>query len=164
LVQRSANVAPKEKGEAEGKGTPTEIEAAAPQASPDQAVKETKTDAAVVKVVNAYITACVPAKMPSVRTDSDGMPSASIAKVIRKAIKENGADYDWQAYFTQASRGAHLRGDNDRKWTATLAWLCNPTNAAKVEAGNYGNTSPASNQHNPLANVTTYKGFGGLDD
>ena len=98
--------------------------------------------AKVVAVTRAYLDICVPARMPKVNTDADGMPSPAIAKTVAKAIKANGAEYDWRGLFTQASRGAHLRGENDRQWRASLAWLCNPTNAAKVESGNYGDTSP----------------------
>tara|TARA_R110000868_G_scaffold959_2_gene7249 strand:- start:270 stop:1190 length:921 start_codon:yes stop_codon:yes gene_type:complete len=98
--------------------------------------------AKVVAVTRAYLDICVPARMPKVNTDADGMPSPAIAKTVAKAIKANGAEYDWRGLFRQASRGAHLRGENDRQWRASLAWLCNPTNAAKVESGNYGDTSP----------------------
>ena len=89
--------------------------------------------AKVVAVTRAYLDICVPARMPKVNTDADGMPSPAIAKTVAKAIKANGAEYDWRGLFTQASRGAHLRGENDRQWRASLAWLCNPT---------YGDTSP----------------------
>ena len=114
-------------------------------ASPGHAPKKGRNPtpaAKVVAVTRAYLDICVPARMPKVNTDADGMPSPAIAKTVAKAIKANGAEYDWRGLFTQASRGAHLRGENDRQWRASLAWLCNPTNAAKVESGNYGDTSP----------------------
>lgn len=111
-------------------------------ATPGTAPKKAKTNPTVVKIVQAYTAICVPARMPKVRTNAEGMPSPSITKMVLKAARANGADYDWSAYFTQASRGSHLRGENDRKWRATLSWLCNPTNAAKVESGNYGDSEP----------------------
>jgi len=110
-------------------------------ASPKAAPKE-KANKAVVAVVSAYLATCVPAKMPKINTDADGMPSPAITKTVAKAIKANGSGYDWDGLFKAASRGAHLRGENDRQWKASLVWLCNPTNAAKVESGNYGDTSP----------------------
>ncbi len=111
-------------------------------ATPGTAPKKAKTNPTVVKIVQAYTAICVPARMPKVRTNAEGMPSPSITKMVLKAARANGSDFDWSAYFTQASRGSHLRGENDRKWRATLSWLCNPTNAAKVEAGNYGDSEP----------------------
>ena len=107
----------------------------------DEPTKPKKPDP-VVAVVRAYLDTCATVGMPKVRVDENGMPSPAIAAAVRKAIKANGHGYDWQAYFRQASRGAHLRGENDRRWRASIAWLCKPANAAKVESGQYGDTAP----------------------
>lgn len=43
----------------------------------------------------------------------------------------------WEKYFKCVNQSDHLTGKNDRGWQATLEWLINPSNFAKVIEGNY---------------------------
>ena len=62
------------------------------------------------------------------------------------AKKRNGQRYAtdrasaiafFDRFFAYVATCPHLVGENDRRWTADMAWLCKADNFAKVLQGNY---------------------------
>lgn len=90
----------------------------------------------VESVVKAYQTICE--DLPQMQ---DVMGTAA-GKTVISQIKARSKEYklseaDWGKYFERVMKAPHLRGENDRGWTATLQWLVKPTNFAKVDQGTY---------------------------
>ena len=78
-------------------------------------------------------------------------PSTSRQNRINARLKNYCFD-DFKLLFEKAEASEFLRGNNDRKWSATFDWLMNENNMLKVLEGNYDNKSSeskkAANQFN----------------
>lgn len=97
----------------------------------DESVAEKKPKTDYQSIVDLYNTICV--SFPSVRSLSDAR---------KKAIKARMNTYtvdDFKQLFENAEASSFLKGDNNRKWSATFDWLIADSNMAKVLDGNYAN-------------------------
>lgn len=108
------------------------------RAKPKPSDRRLQVIAAVAGLYNEH---CAAAGMPAVRIGKDGMPAKSITAKISTRVTAVGLAYDWEGYFARAAACPFLVGSNGRGWRASLVWLLNPNNMAKVEAGNYDATS-----------------------
>ncbi len=57
---------------------------------------------------------------------------------IRNRSKSDNMDLEkWRDYFNYVAKNKFLRGENDRKWKASITWLTGPKNMGKVKLGEY---------------------------
>jgi hypothetical protein len=56
---------------------------------------------------------------------------------LRRMLRELGGLAGWEAFCARVAAAPHLRGENDREWRASLAWVLKPANARKIMEGNY---------------------------
>lgn len=92
---------------------------------------EVKDRADYRAIVDLYNSICT--SFPSVR---------SLSEARKKAIKARLNTYtidDFKQLFENAEASSFLKGDNNRKWSATFDWLIADSNMAKVLDGNYAN-------------------------
>lgn len=83
----------------------------------------------VKEVQELYNTICV--SFPTLRVLSDKRKD-TIKKILDKFSLE-----DIRTVFENAESSSFLKGNNDRKWSATFDWLLNENNLVKVLEGNY---------------------------
>ena len=81
------------------------------------------------KVVDLFNTVCV--SLPKVEVISEGRKRA-IKLILKKYTLE-----DLGKVFEEAEKSDFLRGDNNRKWTATFDWLIKENNIIKVMEKNF---------------------------
>ena len=94
--------------------------------------------------------------LPSVRTLSDKRK-----RDIKARLKKYTLD-DFQKVFEKAEKSSFLRGDNERGFRASLDWLINEGNMAKVLDGNYDdrpNKQRAAPARAPAAANTRFNNF-----
>lgn len=97
----------------------------------DESVAEKKPKTDYKSIVDLYNSICT--SFPSVR---------SLSEARKKAIKARLNTYtvdDFKQLFENAEASSFLKGDNNRKWSATFDWLIADSNMAKVLDGNYAN-------------------------
>ena len=58
--------------------------------------------------------------------------------IVEKQLEKYTLD-DFKQLFTKAEASDFLKGNNDRKWTASFEWLIEDQNTAKVLNGNFDN-------------------------
>ena len=115
--------------------------------------KNTSTSSADA-VVRLYNNLCP--SLPSVRTLSDKRK-----RDIKTRLKKYTLD-DFQKVFEKAEKSSFLRGDNERGFRASLDWLINEGNMAKVLDGNYDdrpNKQRAAPARAPAAANTRFNNF-----
>ena len=115
--------------------------------------KNTSTSSADA-VVRLYNDLCP--SLPSVRTLSDKRK-----RDIKTRLKKYTID-DFQKVFEKAEKSSFLRGDNERGFRASLDWLINEGNMAKVLDGNYDdrpNKQRAASARAPAAANTRFNNF-----
>lgn len=115
--------------------------------------KNTSTSSADA-VVRLYNDLCP--SLPSVRTLSDKRK-----RDIKTRLKKYTLD-DFQKVFEKAEKSSFLRGDNERGFRASLDWLINEGNMAKVLDGNYDdrpNKQRAAPARAPAAANTRFNNF-----
>ena len=115
--------------------------------------KNTSTSSADA-VVRLYNDLCP--SLPSVRTLSDKRK-----RDIKTRLKKYALD-DFQKVFEKAEKSSFLRGDNERGFRASLDWLINEGNMAKVLDGNYDdrpNKQRAAPARAPAAANTRFNNF-----
>ena len=115
--------------------------------------KNTSTSSADA-VVRLYNDLCP--SLPSVRTLSDKRK-----RDIKIRMKKYTLD-DFQKVFEKAEKSSFLRGDNERGFRASLDWLINEGNMAKVLDGNYDdrpNKQRAAPARAPDAANTRFNNF-----
>lgn len=66
-------------------------------------------------------------------------------KAVSKRLADVGGYKGWVEAIRRAARSPLLTGDNDRGWSATFDWLCNPANFTKLMEGNYDPRNPNPN-------------------
>lgn len=93
--------------------------------------KEGKDRADYRAIVDLYNSICV--SFPSVRSLSDARKKAIKARLNTYTVD------DFKQLFENAEASSFLKGDNNRKWSATFDWLIADSNMAKVLDGNYAN-------------------------
>lgn len=94
--------------------------------------------------------------LPSVRTLSDKRK-----RDIKTRLKKYTLD-DFRKVFEKAEKSSFLRGDNERGFRASLDWLINEGNMAKVLDGNYDdrpNKQRAAPARAPAAANTRFNNF-----
>ncbi len=94
-------------------------------------INKEKTD--YQQIIDLYNAICV--SLPSLR---------SLSGARKKAIKARLNTYsvdDIKQCFENAEASSFLKGDNERKWTATFDWIIKDANFAKVLDGNYADKS-----------------------
>lgn len=74
---------------------------------------------------------------PKCQVKSDRRISA-----IRARMKSVGGLEGWRVFVEKAAKAPHLIGKSRAGWFASLDWLTNPTNFAKVMEGNYDQHAP----------------------
>ena len=89
--------------------------------------KKNKTD--YQQIIDLYNAICV--SLPSVRSLSNARK-----KEIKARLNTYSVD-DIKQCFENAEASSFLKGDNDRKWTASFDWIMKDSNFAKVLDGNY---------------------------
>lgn len=97
--------------------------------------KKEKTD--YQQIIDLYNAICV--SLPSVR---------SLSNARKKEIKARLNTYsidDIKQCFENAEASSFLKGDNDRKWTASFDWIMKDSNFAKVLDGNYTDKADSGN-------------------
>ena len=115
--------------------------------------KNTSTSSADA-VVRLYNDLCP--SLPSVRTLSDKRK-----RDIKIRMKKYTLD-DFRKVFEKAEKSSFLRGDNERGFRASLDWLINEGNMAKVLDGNYDdrpNKQRAAPARAPAAANTRFNNF-----
>lgn len=115
--------------------------------------KNTHTSSADA-VVRLYNDLCP--SLPSVRTLSDKRK-----RDIKTRMKKYTLD-DFRKVFEKAEKSAFLRGENEKGFRATLDWLINEGNMAKVLDGNYDdrpNKQRAAPARAPAAANTRFNNF-----
>lgn len=115
--------------------------------------KNTSTSSADA-VVRLYNDLCP--SLPSVRTLSDKRK-----RDIKTRLKKYTLD-DFRKVFEKAEKSLFLRGDNERGFRASLDWLINEGNMAKVLDGNYDdrpNKQRAAPARAPAAANTRFNNF-----
>ena len=115
--------------------------------------KNTSTSSADA-VVRLYNDLC--SSLPSVRTLSDKRK-----RDIKTRLKKYTLN-DFQKVFEKAEKSSFLRGDNERGFRASLDWLINEGNMAKVLDGNYDdrpNKQRAAPARAPAAANTRFNNF-----
>lgn len=115
--------------------------------------KNTSTSSADA-VVRLYNDLCP--TLPSVRTLSDKRK-----RDIKTRLKKYTLD-DFRKVFEKAEKSSFLRGDNERGFRASLDWLINEGNMAKVLDGNYDdrpNKQMAAPARAPAAANTRFNNF-----
>lgn len=115
--------------------------------------KNTSTSSADA-VVRLYNDLCP--SLPSVRTLSDKRK-----RDIKTRLKKYTLD-DFRKVFEKAEKSSFLRGDNERGFRASLDWLINEGNMAKVLDGNYDdrpNKQRAAPARAPAAANTRFNNF-----
>ena len=115
--------------------------------------KNTSTSSADA-VVRLYNDLCP--SLPSVRTLSDKRK-----RDIKTRLKKYTLD-DFRKVFEKAEKSAFLRGENEKGFRATLDWLINEGNMAKVLDGNYDdrpNKQRAAPARAPAAANTRFNNF-----
>lgn len=115
--------------------------------------KNTSTSSADA-VVRSYNDLCP--SLPSVRTLSDKRK-----RDIKTRLKKYTLD-DFRKVFEKAEKSSFLRGDNERGFRASLDWLINEGNMAKVLDGNYDdrpNKQRAAPARAPAAANTRFNNF-----
>ena len=115
--------------------------------------KNTSTSSADA-VVRLYNDLCP--SLPSARTLSDKRK-----RDIKTRLKKYTLD-DFQKVFEKAEKSSFLRGDNERGFRASLDWLINEGNMAKVLDGNYDdrpNKQRAAPARAPAAANTRFNNF-----
>lgn len=75
-------------------------------------------------------------KIPQIRGLSDARK-----RVLKKRLIEIGSVEKLGKLIHSTAHMPHLMGENDRGWTMTFDWFFKKENFAKVEEGNYKNTS-----------------------
>ena len=115
--------------------------------------KNTSTSSADA-VVRLYNDLCP--SLPSARTLSDKRK-----RDIKTRLKKYTLD-DFQKVFEKAEKSSFLRGDNERGFRASLDWLINEGNMAKVLDGNYDdrpNKQRSAPARAPAAANTRFNNF-----
>ena len=105
-------------------------------------------------VVRLYNDLCP--SLPSARTLSDKRK-----RDIKTRLKKYTLD-DFRKVFEKAEKSAFLRGENEKGFRATLDWLINEGNMAKVMDGNYDdrpNKQRAAPARAPAAANTRFNNF-----
>jgi predicted phage replisome organizer/uncharacterized phage protein (TIGR02220 family) len=99
------------------------------------------------KIVDMYHHTCL--SYPKVRALSDARK-----KTIKARCNNGYTLKDFQEVFEKAERSSFLKGENNRKWSATFDWLIKDSNFAKVLDGNYDDKTPKGNaSDNPYAQL-----------
>ena len=102
-----------------------------PTAVPEQPKKKPKVEIDYQSIVDDYNRTCTALPKCVKLTENR-------KKAIEARLKDFGEE-DLHQVFCKAQASHFLTGKNDRNWNATLDWLLNPQNAAKVLEGNYDN-------------------------
>lgn len=89
------------------------------------------------KVVDLFNAVCV--SLPKVEVISDGRKRA-IKQILKKYTLE-----DLGKVFEEVEKSDFLRGENDRKWTATFDWIMKESNIIKVKEKNFASTGSGKN-------------------
>jgi len=95
--------------------------------------KETEDKVPYQKVLDMYHGICV--SFPKIRALSEERK-----KHIKARYRQYQGDINvFKELFFKAEASDFLKGNNDRKWKATLDWMMNETNMIKILEGKYEN-------------------------
>jgi uncharacterized phage protein (TIGR02220 family) len=98
------------------------------------------------KVVDLYNQTCL--SYPKIRALSDARK-----KTIKARFSNGYTTEDFKEVFTKAENSSFLKGNNNRKWSATFDWLIKDSNFAKVLDGNYDDKKTETATDNPYAHL-----------
>jgi hypothetical protein len=84
--------------------------------------------------------------------NSIGIPRCQNLTDVRKKALVNrlvdiGGIDGWRAMCDRIRGSPHLRGENDRGWTATFDWVLKPQNLTKIMEGNYDDKGHRANEN-----------------